>query len=237
MGAPCLTEDPWLTERLGKKAYHVYGDLAAAEGLRERLAADLFADAKVAVDDEPGRGVLQKLGFTLMDTNLRFALARRDLLLTAADPRIAFVAGDMIDDVGAIAGRSFIHDRFHRDPRIPSAAADAIKRDWARNFFAGRRGEWMVVARHEKSVAGFLQLLRSGADEMIIDLIAVDSAYRGLGYAGRMIAFAAANCNCAGPIVVGTQLANIVSVRLYEKLGFRLAGAQYVFHHHGRLLC
>ena len=33
-------------------------------------------------------------------------------------------------------------------------------------------------------------------------------------------------------IAVGTQVANLPSVRLYEKLGFRLAAAQYVFHFH-----
>ena len=95
----------------------------------------------------------------------------------------------------------------------------------------------MVVARCDNVPAGFLQLLRSAADDMVIDLIAVDAAYRGRGLARAMIGFASAKCNCAGSVVVGTQVANIPSVRLYETLGFRLTAAQYVFHHHGTAAC
>jgi ribosomal protein S18 acetylase RimI-like enzyme len=51
----------------------------------------------------------------------------------------------------------------------------------------------------------------------------VFSAERGTGQAQRPAA-----------IVVGTQAANIPSVRLYESLGFRLRSSQYVLHHHGK---
>jgi ribosomal protein S18 acetylase RimI-like enzyme len=94
-----------------------------------------------------------------------------------------------------------------------------------------------VVARCDNVPAGFLQLLRSAADDMVIDLIAVDTAYRGRGVARAMIGFASANCDCGGPVLVGTQVANIPSVRLYETLGFRLTAAHYVFHHHGTAAC
>jgi hypothetical protein len=35
-----------------------------------------------------------------------------------------------------------------------------------------------------------------------------------------------------GALLVGTQVANIPSVRLYERMGFSLSSSQYVLHLH-----
>ena len=78
--------------------------------------------------------------------------------------------------------------------------------------------------------------LRSAADDMIMVSHCCRHGYRG-GAGRAMIGFASANCDCAGSAVVGTQVANIPSVRLYETLGFRLTAARYVFHYHGTTAC
>ena len=67
----------------------------------------------------------------------------------------------------------------------------------------------------------------------MIDLIAVDEKFRNQGVAEAMIhhLFQTAK-NSVQTILVGTQVANIPSVRLYEKLGFRLIASQYVLHMH-----
>ena len=83
----------------------------------------------------------------------------------------------------------------------------------------------------DKKIVGFTLLLVPTDSEVVIDLIAVDDAYRRRGIAAEMIAFVESQFAPA-QLVVGTQVANLPSVRLYEKLGFRLAGAQYVFHFH-----
>jgi ribosomal protein S18 acetylase RimI-like enzyme len=176
------------------------------------------------------------MGFVLIDTSLRFVLPRSDAPKRDASdiaPDIIFATPDMVDAVGEIAARSFVYDRFHRDPVIADSVADGLKRCWATNFFAGKRGDWMVVACEGDRPAGFLQLLRMPDSALVIDLIAVTAAQRGRGLARAMIAFACRNCGCSGPIVVATQVGNTSSVRLYEKMGFRLDAAQYVFHHHG----
>ena len=139
----------------------------------------------------------------------------------------------MADAIGEIAARSFFDDRFHRDPAIPKTAADELKRRWATNFFAGERGDWMVVTCVGDRPVGFLQLLRIPDGGLLIDLIAVSAGERGRGLARAMIAFACDNCDCTGQVVVGTAIVNTRSVSLYENMGFRLCGAQYVFHHHG----
>jgi ribosomal protein S18 acetylase RimI-like enzyme len=67
-------------------------------------------------------------------------------------------------------------------------------------------------------------------------LIAVDSAHHGKGLASSMITFAESLALDHSPatkmLVVGTQLANQPSISLYEKLGFRLCHAEYIFHSH-----
>ncbi|MBP1741959.1 MAG: hypothetical protein H6Q48_4252, partial [Deltaproteobacteria bacterium] len=93
------------------------------------------------------------------------------------------------------------------------------------------RGDNMVVAIKDSSPAGFLQLLYSGKD-LVIDLIAVEEKFRRMGIARAMIHFAETALRGFEEIAVGTQIANVPSIRLYEKLGFRVASSVYTFHYH-----
>jgi ribosomal protein S18 acetylase RimI-like enzyme len=68
--------------------------------------------------------------------------------------------------------------------------------------------------------------------KLVIDLIAVTKAHRGSGLARGMIAFAASTFTQFHTMLVATQIANIPSMRLYEGIGFRIVGAQYILHRH-----
>ena len=219
---------------LGKPAFRV-----ADSG--EITAADLcggspgFVYAQTNCEGIAEASHLQDLGFRLVDTNVQL---ERDVagmwysepLMPGDEVRFA-EAGDQ-QAVEDVAGNSFRLTRFHLDPLVATGAADAIKRAWAANFFSGRRGDWMVVATHESRVCGFLQLL-SRDDVLLIDLIALDAAAQGRRLAGRMIEFAAQNCPGFRKMKVGTQVANVRSLRLYERLGFRVGQSSYTFHYHG----
>ena len=91
----------------------------------------------------------------------------------------------------------------------------------------------MVVAQLDSKIVGFLQLLYAEGD-LVIDLIAVDARFRRMGIAGDMINFAQSTIKGFQRVVVGTQLANVPSIRLYESMGFRAAGSKYIFHFHSR---
>jgi ribosomal protein S18 acetylase RimI-like enzyme len=65
----------------------------------------------------------------------------------------------------------------------------------------------------------------------VIDLIAVATDAHGRG-AGSALTAAFAGLYTGMPRVVGTQIANVPSIRLYTKLGFALARSQYVLHLH-----
>jgi dTDP-4-amino-4,6-dideoxy-D-galactose acyltransferase len=232
-----LKADAWLTHRLGKPSFHLMGNIGALSSNRssitDRLAGKpLFVDAKIPVADMSSIEAAERMGFALIETNVRFAMPLSDVSSKSA-PGVTFATSEMADAIGEIAATSFSEDRFHRDPAIPQSTADELKRGWATNFFNGERGDWMVVSRVDDRLVGFLQLLRMQDGGLLIDLIAVSARERGRGLARAMIRFACRNCGCVGQVTVGTAIANTRSIRLYQSMGFRLCDAQYVFHHHG----
>jgi ribosomal protein S18 acetylase RimI-like enzyme len=117
------------------------------------------------------------------------------------------------------------------DPAVPAGVSDELRVRWVQNFFAGKRGEAMVVAVDGDRVVGFNQLLARG-NAYVIDLIAVDPDHRKMGIAGDLIRFGDHHFADAAEVRVSTQVANVTACRLYERMGFVLASAQYVFHLH-----
>jgi ribosomal protein S18 acetylase RimI-like enzyme len=135
-----------------------------------------------------------------------------------------------------IAGTCFRYSRFHLDPRVPREIADRIKREWIRNYATKRRGERLLVASLEGRPAGFLAVLASesgGQRIRTIDLVGVAAwaQRRGVGRA-LVEAFIAASRGVCDVMQVGTQAANIPSMRLYETTGFCMSRSQYVLHGH-----
>ena len=130
-----------------------------------------------------------------------------------------------------IAQKNFIHDRFHQDPNIDNSLADEIKRQWAGNFFSGKRGDAMIVATANNLPVAFLLLLLA-KKHSVIDLIAVSKQHRKKGLCKQMINYAIQNFSGNNRWLVGTQSTNETSVRLYESLGFQTIGSQFVLHKH-----
>jgi ribosomal protein S18 acetylase RimI-like enzyme len=229
-----LAADQWLSGLLQRPAFTL-ADISARAGMRELLAEKpLFVTAKCPVADTATVGRLQDANFRVIDAALTFnAVSPR---ADAAGKTVRFATPQDRAAVCAIAGRAFRHTRFHLDSALPEALAHRIKAAWADNFFCGQRGNGMVVAEDNGSIAGFLQLLWSN-EALVIDLIAVAPEMTRKGFASAMIGFAAANGtgNARRPssFRVGTQAANIASCRLYENLGFRLCASTFVLHHHG----
>lgn len=229
--------DAWLAGIMRRPVLRVSGRVRPGDehpqiaAIRGVTRGPGFVYARLPAEDALTSHVLQSAGFQVVDTGLTLetegALPRQGPQHRARPARP--------EDEGAvreIARRAFQVSRFHLDPRIPGALADEIKAQWAANFFSGRRGDHMLVAEHEGRVAGFLQLLRAPPDVLVIDLIAVGVEHRGLGLGAEMIRSAAGLENVAR-IRVGTQSANPGSLRLYQRLGFRVVSASMVLHAHG----
>lgn len=223
-----LEQDIWLGERLGLPAYRLH--VGPAASVAPRLPRGAFVYAKVPAEHAAAVELLEDAGFHLVDTNVRFARdRRRDAPQPKAAVRPALPADETAVADVAVAG--FGYSRFHLDPRVPREVADRIKGDWVRSWFAGRRGDAMLVADVEGRVAGFCQLLRTDT-AAVIDLIAVARLARGRGVARALLGAVDALPWEVERVEVGTQVANVPSVRLYESDGFRLIGAEYVLHRH-----
>ena len=135
------------------------------------------------------------------------------------------------NSVEQIAQTSFCHDRFHQDPKIDNLLADEIKKQWAGNFFLGKRGDAMIVATANNRPVAFLLLLLA-QKHSVIDLVAVSKDNRKKGLSKQMIGFALQNFSGRNRWLVGTQSTNVPSLRLYKSLGFQTIGSQYVLHKH-----
>ena len=231
-----LKPDAWLSDILGCPVWR-----AEATADKESLSA-LQSDAQVfsyAKLDAGDIGYLSRLvdpGFRVVDTALTFDGAIKLPVPSVVDGARFALAKDR-EAVVSTAGSAFRFSRFHLDPLVPNAIADAIKSSWAANYFVGKRGDGMVVIERKSRVVGFLQLMWAPDRRLIIDLIGVDPAWQGQGLGREMILHAARHGTGDGRLpatmMVGTQACNTPSVRLYESLGFRLRSAQYVLHYHG----
>ncbi len=236
-----IVYDAWLSEILQRDVYKVVvhewiekvKDKTSEEYdfLRELQSKHVFVYAKVATDFVKGFHFLETLDFKLVDTNIVFdkPIATSHKFFGHCTLRSA-IPGDK-DSAVKLAHNGFSYSRFHLDPQIPSQISNNIKAKWIENFFLGKRADEMIVALVDGEIAGFVTLLHRGEEELVIDLIVVDEKRRRNGIASDMISYAESHSN-RRRIVVGTQVANIASSRLYEKLGFRLCESYYVFHYH-----
>jgi len=169
---------------------------------------------------------LEGAGFQVVETLVTF---RHDLTgaPAAADVDTARV-GDA-DACVAIAKRAFVHDRLHRDSRIPNAVADLVRENWVRNDLGGRADASLVV-RAYGTVVGFNLCLLDG-DEAVIDLIAVAVGRQNRGIGRRLVGGALARYRGrARTMRVGTQADNAPSIKLYRGAGFVEADRRITLH-------
>ena len=236
-----LIDDHWLSRVLKRKVCSLTVDddlISASNSSHKEIVSDLYAGslfcyAKVNVEDHRAIHLLEKLGFNLVDTRIVFEKSLTFDGPLRKEGELRFAVSEDRQGVRKVARQSFRYSRFHLDPYIPKAIADEVKADWAENYFAGTRGDNMVVAQLDSEIIGFLLLLYVEGD-LVIDLIAVDARFRRMGIARDMINFTQSAIMGFQRIVVGTQVANLPSIRLYEKMGFRAADSKYIFHFHSR---
>ena len=233
-----ITHDVWLSDITGGAVYRVDAD---GEGgvnevvahAREQRSALYFA--KVASDRVQTVLTLARAGFVVVDVNVTFQMA------APSTPRQPLVevrqcTASAADAVLDIAGSCFRYTRFHLDPLIDVGVAHRIKREWIRSYVMKQRGDRLFVAYVDGKPAGFLASLvadHAGEHTAIIDLVGVEKALQGRGVGQSLVnAFVEHYRRSCASLVVGTQVANVPSVRLYEKLGFSLVRSEYVLHHH-----
>lgn len=239
-----IVPDKWLAEILQQKVYKLTIDDMFITNARNTKSGEysqmrnvlqtkpVFIYAKVSPTAVEHIAFLEKKDFHLVDTNIVFDKPIEAFRTLSGNCIVRLAIPDDEMQTVEVARKAFQYSRFHLDNVFPKDVSDTIKAEWVRNYFRGQRGETMVIAIINNTVVGFLQLLQSTDDILIIDLIGVDRSHRRKEIARDMISYAETHYQNYKKLVVGTQIANIPSIRLYESLGFKVSYANYVFHYH-----
>jgi ribosomal protein S18 acetylase RimI-like enzyme len=233
-----LVPDLWLGEQLSTQVWQVKEGVDGESLETLKSSHNTFAYAKYPVSQVATVSKLTDFGFRLVDTGVTLE-GHIDKQINPSSIYTRTAEKKDLPAVRGIASSTFCYSRFHLDPLFSDETANAIKAAWASNFFSGKRGDGMIVCERQGVVVGFLQLIWSSKFDLLIDLIAVASTHQGLGIGRQMILHAAKYGTGDGrvpiKISVGTQVANVQSIRLYESLGFRITSAQYVLHYHSNI--
>jgi ribosomal protein S18 acetylase RimI-like enzyme len=226
--------------RFGVVAAHVR-DAAAAPAAVNRAAASLGVEmltVRIDCGDHARIHAAEADGFRLMDS-----LVYYERMLAEPPPRPAPSAAIVVrnarpDDAAAVADvarAAFANyiGRFHADPRLDRAAADAAYVEWAQSS-AMRQSDrdQAKVLLSDGRVAGFLTMHRNHPAEFEIVLNAVHPDFQRRGLYERLLAEALVTAHDAGAgrIIVSTQIDNFPVQRAWTKSGFRIASALHTFH-------
>lgn len=216
--------DAWLSDVMARPVWRVDG----SGSVDELVAMPGFYFAKVPTDRVADVRALTGAGFALVDTAVTFELTREVTPPSSIEVRDCTDAD--AEQVLAIAGSAFRYSRFHLDPQISDELAHHVKREWIANYVRKVRGDALLVGVVDGKPAGFLASLVSHGTAAI-DLVAVATDAHGKGV-GSALCAAFARRYAGMPRVVGTQVVNVPSIRMYTKLGYELARSQYVLHLH-----
>ncbi|WP_027720779.1 GNAT family N-acetyltransferase [Maridesulfovibrio zosterae] len=230
-----LKHDKWISEKLGVECYKLtsVAELMDSKTILQQLNEYGFIYGLTATDDVEELHFLEKHGFNLVDTRISFekkAVKKIDSIPNELILRHALPADE--DEVCAIAQKNFLYTRFHLDPLIPNSIANEIKREWIANYFRNKRGDDMLIAEKNGKVAGFLSIIHdSDNKKAIIDLVCVSKAFQKQGIGQSLLSYFE-NEYLGHTLNVGTQIANIASMRCYSAADFMPFETKYIVHRH-----
>lgn len=183
---------------------------------------------------------LSSAGFCVVETSVQFGMVNgpHSSLSDPTGPLVGEILPHQHQEVLEIASSCFRYSRFHLDPWVPDKIANRIKHDWVLNYIRKKRGERLLVASLDGRPVGFLAVLTSVAEGKrvgIIDLMGVSKAFQSQGIGKALVrSFIQEYRDQCDDLLVGTQAANIPSLRLYQSMGFSIVETQYVMHMHVR---
>jgi len=241
-GSP-FAPDRWLAEIIERPAYRLAAPGAGVAQLAEQMAGmsregDAFFYAKLPTSEIAACIGLSNVGFAVIDTAMTLAWSGSQPAVAPASVQVGLAQPQQASAILTIAESCFLWSRFHLDPQLPRRMANLIKRRWIENYVNGSRGSALYAAVLDGEVAGFLAVIEStvnGVPAASIDLVGVAPQCQGRGVGIALVdTFLRDWQSRAKALRVGTQAANIRSLRLYESRGFRIAESNYVLHAHYR---
>lgn len=223
--------DPWLAGVLKRPAYRWTGPVRG----RPRFCGPGFYQAKMETSKIAALKGWIKAGFQMVDILVTGERIPSHQTAPGKCGTRLFHPKDAAS-LRSWGGTGFVCSRFHMDPELSYREAGRIKQAWVKGILSGSRADRVWVGLWKGRVVGFLarrQFLEGGQRIGILDLMAVESRARGNGVGDslvrRYIRDSAADCDV---LRVGTQAANVPSLRLYQRCGFETVRSQFVLHAH-----
>jgi ribosomal protein S18 acetylase RimI-like enzyme len=248
-----IREDRWLSIIFGKPVFKVealptapmqndsFPHLGELIKRHARQQSSSIYYAKVDTEQIEVVRQLSLAGLYVVDVNVTFTMDAKapltpDASVEPSGLSIREIEVSDHEETLEIAGSCFQYSRFHLDPFVSLPIANQVKRDWILNYIKHQRGERLFVALVGGRPAGFLAVIASEMKNKrvcTIDLIGVSRNFQRRGIGQALTAFFIKHYReRADYLQVGTQAANIPSMRLYQKLGFYISRTQYVMHGH-----
>lgn len=219
-------KDKWLSKTIGKQVY-LYKNY-------NNINLDLpkktqFTYIKINKKEKKKIQIIKKKNFKLINYNITFEKKITQSSLHDKNIRLAKIKDKK--KIQNIAFNNFNQSRFSLDKKLKKKSK-LIKSEWVNNYFKRKRGDALFLIEHNKTIAGFVLLIYN-KQNLIIDLIAIDSKYQRKGLGIKLINFIQSYYyKKFKKIIVGTQLNNKASLKFYKRNKFRILRTEMVFHKH-----
>lgn len=231
---------PWDSDALGLEVFEIRfeDDAVAVERHLPSLLPQLrgLVVARVAVGQARVARVLSAHGFYAIETTfeLSLPLARRD----SAKP-VRFPAGFQLREAVAsdrepiveIARRAFDNDRYHLEPSIASARADARMAGWVERAL-DEGDPVFVLADREGRALGFFHVRPDAEGGLDLSLAAVAPELKRVGLGPLLYAAVLDEGRDRGFRTAYTRIAaqNLDVLNVYAHLGFQFLRSLMCFH-------
>ena len=231
-----ISRDEWLSEIC---QFPCYNGIPGTGNIESDMVSPTDRYLITARADEKNTvlsSALENAGFLQVETSITLALWPESTRMETRTKETAEVVEsrpEEAEQVAKVAAEAFQMSRFHQDLNFPRETARQLKSEWARNLASGLRGDKCLVVKDRGNVVGFLGYKYEKVMDptMRIDLIAVHPKWQGRGFAQLLVAdFLDRARQSTKKAVVGTQINNGASLRLYEHFGFRREAQGRTFH-------
>lgn len=196
-----------------------------------------FLIARCAATELQAAQAMEHQGFSLMDTLVYYS---RDLKNAPIPPlsdtiTVRPVIEHEAGQVSAIAAKAFrgYGGHYHADARLEPEQCDAVYESWAYRSCVSREvAHEVLIAEREGEMVGFVTLRKQSAEAGEVPLYGVDPSLQGYGIGRGLIIGALRWCESQGlpAISISTQITNLSSQKVWIRLGFEPAQAEYTFH-------
>lgn len=134
-------------------------------------------------------------------------------------------------DILKITQNSHSVSRFLIDKTISKKFKKNYKKEWILNYFRKKRGDNLLLAFLNKTIYGFILLIKK-KNEVIIDQIIVDKKYVKKKVGTSLINYLSKLYFDNGKLTIkaGTSLENHIAKKFYLKNGFKRFDSYFVYH-------